>query len=94
MEFGFERCATIEMRKGKITRKGDIALLDRVEIQSLKTQELYKYLGMVEKNGINDRVVKEKVEWDYFYRVRKMLKTQLNSINKIMAINSLPCHDI
>ena len=89
MEFGTEKCATIEMKKGKITRGGDIALLDGVGIQSLKTQEFYKYLGMDEKNGINDKVMKEKVKREYFSRVKKILKSQLNSKNKIMAINSL-----
>ena len=62
MEFGTEKCATIEMKKDKVTRGGDIALLDGVEIQSLKTQEFYKCLGTDEKNGINDRVMKEKSE--------------------------------
>ena len=89
MEFGTEKCATIEMKKGKVTRGGDITLLDGVGIQSLKTQEFYKYLGMDEKNGINDRVMKEKVKREYFSRAKKVLKTQLNSKNKIMAINSL-----
>ena len=89
MEFGTEKCATIEMKKGKVTRGGDIALLDGIGIQSLKTQEFYKYLGMDEKNGINDRVMKEKVKREYFSHVKKVLKTQLNSKNKIMAINSL-----
>ena len=75
--------------KCTVIRGGDIALLDGVEIQSLKTQEFYKYLGIDEKNGINDRVMKEKVKREYFCRVRKILKTQLNSKNKIMVINSL-----
>ena len=67
MEFGIEKCATIEIKKGKVTRGGDIALLDGVEMQSLKTQEFYKYFGMDEKNGINDeRVMKEKVKREYF----------------------------
>ena len=89
MEFGTEKCATIEMKKGKVTRGGDIALLDGVEIQSLKTQEFYKYLGMDEKNGINDKVMKKKVKRECFSRMKKILKSQLNSKNKIMAINSL-----
>ena len=81
MEFGTEKCATIEMKKGKVTRGGDFALLDGVEIQSLKTQEFYKYLGMNENNEINDRVMKEKVRREYFCRLRKILKTQLSSKN-------------
>ena len=88
MEFGTEKCATIEMKKGKVTR-GDIVLLDGVEIQSLKTQEFYKYLGMDKRNGINNRVMKGKVKRQYFCHMKKILKTQLNSKNKIMAINSL-----
>ena len=82
MEFGTKKCATIEMKKGKVVRGGDIALLDGVEIQSLKSHEFYKYLGMDEKNGINDRVMKEKVKREYFSRVKKIVKTQLNSKTK------------
>ena len=50
MEFGIEKCATIKMKKGKVKNGGDTSLLDGVEIQSLKTQEFCKYLGMDVKN--------------------------------------------
>ena len=41
------------MKKGKVTKGSDVALLDGVEIQSLETQKFCKYLGMDGKNGIN-----------------------------------------
>ena len=89
MAFGIEKSVIIEIKKSKVTRGGDIALLDGVQIKSLKTQEFCKYLGMDEKNGINDRVMKEKVKRECISLTKKILKTQLNSKNKIMAINSL-----
>lgn len=89
MEFGIEKCATTEIKKGKVANGKDINIKEGIVIRSLKTEEFYKYLGMDEKSGIKDKDMKEKVKREYFYRVKKILKTQLSSRNKIMAINSL-----
>ena len=49
---------------------------------------MYKYLG-VESNGIQHAARKEKIRKKCYQRVRAILKTELNSVNCIEAINTL-----
>ena len=58
-------------------------------IKDLKHEEVYKYLGVDESNGIQDAVIKEKVKKVCYRRVQAILKTELNSANRIEAINTL-----
>ena len=49
MEFGIEKCATAEIKQGKVMRGKIIQLIDSHQINSLEMDEFYKYLGMEEK---------------------------------------------
>ena len=48
----------------------------------------YKYLGVLEVEGIKHLEMKELVRKEYFRRVKKILKSKLNDGNTIKAINS------
>ena len=50
-------------------------------------EEGYKYLGILERNGICQEKMKEKVQKEYYKRVRALLKSTLNGGNVINAIN-------
>ena len=50
---------------------------------------MYKYLGVLESNGIQHEAMKEKTRKECYRRVRAILKTILNSANCIEAINTL-----
>ena len=49
--------------------------------------ERYKYLGILERDDICQEKMKEKVQKEYYKRVRVKLKFTLNSGNVINAIN-------
>ena len=49
--------------------------------------ERYKYLGILERDDICLEKMKEKVQKEYYKRVRVKLKFTLNSGNVINAIN-------
>ena len=59
-------------------------------IRSLNSdeEEGYKYLGVLEADDIKHVEMKEKIQKEYFRRVRKILKSKLNGGNTIKAINS------
>ena len=57
--------------------------------QRLDPEETYKYLGVNEGDGINHASMKKKIRKEYYQRIRLILKTELNSENRIEAINSL-----
>ena len=57
-------------------------------IQELENEATYKYLGLNESDSISHTAMKENLEKEYQTRVRKVLKSDLNSSNKIKAINT------
>ena len=58
-------------------------------IKDLHQEEFYKYLGVNESDGIQHSQMKEKIRKECYRRVRAILKTELNSANRIEAINTL-----
>ena len=89
MQFGIEKCAKVTLKKGKQTKSEHIYLPDGKAIQDLEQEKDYKYLGIEEAGGISHNKMKDKIRKEYYRRVRKVVKTELNSKNKMQAINSL-----
>jgi hypothetical protein len=59
------------------------------EIQELEQGKTYKYLGTEESDGTQHRQMKERLKKEYTRRLRMILKSELNSKNKITAIGAL-----
>ena len=89
MKFGLEKCAKATFIKGKLTNTTSIELENDTTIRELEQEEVYKYLGINESNGIKHATMKEKIRKECYRRVRAILKTELNSANRIEAINTL-----
>ena len=87
MSFGLEKCAKISIVRGKVKNRDNIILSSGEEIRELNNQKFYKYLGVEENKVIGHTETKEKLSKEYFSRLRKILKSELNSYNMIMAIN-------
>ncbi|XP_044760152.1 uncharacterized protein LOC123317613 [Coccinella septempunctata] len=88
MTFGLEKCAKVEVRRGKLAETGNITLADGREIASLKTGDRYKYLGIHQTYEIQQQENKKTAETELIRRVRKVLKSQLSAKNKMVAINA------
>ena len=89
MEFGLDKCAEAPFVTGKLKKTSSINLDIDIAIRDLDLEENYKYLGVNEGDGINHASMKEKIRKKYYRRIRLVLKTELNSKNRIEAINSL-----
>ena len=89
MEFGLDKCATATFRRGRLTKKENITLDDLTVIKDLEQEEVYKYLGVNEGDGIQHASMKDKLKKEVIRRVRSILKTELNAKNRITAINTL-----
>ena len=95
MEFGLYKCAKATFIHGKLTKSSAISLDIDTQIRNLDPEDTYKYLGVNEGNGIQHAAMKEKIRKECYRRVRAVLKTELNSQNRIIAINTLAiCHHI
>ncbi|KAJ7335269.1 hypothetical protein JRQ81_013210 [Phrynocephalus forsythii] len=87
IEFGLNKCATVALRKGIIIESEGIEMPNGQAIKYHQS-EAYKYLGILELDNIKHGQVKNVVSKEYIQRVRKVLKSKLNSGNTIKTISS------
>ena len=88
MEFGIEKCSKLVMKSDKRQLTDGIKLPNKDKIKTLKENETYKFLGILEADTIKQVEIKEKILKDYHRRARKLLETKLNSRNLIIGINT------
>lgn len=89
MKFGLDKCAKINLKRGKLTTSENIEIDTHTVIQDLEPGKTYKYLGIEECETISNDRMKERIRREYYRRVRLVLQSALNSRNKISAIGSL-----
>ena len=89
MEFGLDKCATATFKHGKFQKSTNIQLDANTVIRNLDQDEVYKYLGVHEGDGIRHAKMKEQIRKECYRRVRLVLETELNAVNRINAINTL-----
>ena len=89
MSFGLEKCAKATFKRGKLLISSPIKLDLKTEIKNLDPEHSYKYLGILEGDGISHSQMKENIRKEYERRVRMVCKSELNSKNCINAINAL-----
>ena len=77
MEFVLPKCGVLIMKGGKVVKSEGISMLDG-----------YKYLGILEADGVKHEEMKDQIKEEYIRRVRNILKSKLNGGNIILAINS------
>ena len=67
--------AKANFERGKLASTGNIVINDDTEVQELDQEEVYKYLGVDENDGIQHSKMKEKIRKEYNRRVRLILRT-------------------
>ncbi|CAH2221644.1 jg25540 [Pararge aegeria aegeria] len=88
MEFGVDKCAVINVERGRVVSSENIVLSETIILKSLREGETYKYLGMSEALGIEVGHMKQVVQERFFSRLKKVLKSLLSGGNKVRAFNS------
>ena len=89
MEFGLSKCAKATFKRGILEKSDHVRLDEETMIKDLEQEKVYKYLGVDESSGIQHATMKQKLEKKLIRRTRLVLKTELNSNNRITAINTL-----
>ena len=84
MEFGIEKCALVNIQRGKVTRTEGILLPDGISIKGIG-ETGYKYLGIIEGEEIKHQQMK-KIKKEYIKRLKAILKSKLNFGNTVKAI--------
>ena len=88
MEFGKEKCAMLVMKSGKRHLTDGMQLPNQDKIRTLRENETYKYLGILEADTIKQVQMKDKIQKEYLRITRKLLETKLSSWNLIKGINT------
>ena len=89
MQFGLDKCAKATFKRGKLVDSENIILEVDTVIKELDQEGTYKYLGVNEGDGIQHAKMKEKIRKECIHRVAAIMRTELNSENRITAINTL-----
>ena len=89
MEFGLSMCAKATFKRGKLEKSDHVRLDEETMIKDLGEGKVYKYLGIDELSRIQHTTMKQKLKKGFVRRTRLILKTELNSKNRITAINML-----
>ena len=77
MEFPLSKCGVLIMKRGKVVEKGGLCMPDGTMMRNIE-EGGYKYLGILEVDGIKHDEMKEQLKKEYIRRVRNVLKSKLN----------------
>ena len=84
MEFGLPKCGVLIMKRGKVVKSEGISMLDGKMMKNIK-EGGYKYLGILEADGVKHEEKKDQTKKEYIRRVRNILKSKSNKRNIISA---------
>ena len=88
-EVGLEKCAKVTFLKWRLEKLTLIELDKNKNIKELEQEEIYKFLGVNETNGIQHTTMKEEIRKECYITVWDIFETEPNSANQIQAINIL-----
>ena len=88
MEFDISNCAHVTMKAGKLVSVGGMELSSGEVIPELEPDKGYKYLCILEANDIMLTEIKDRIQKEYYRRVRKLASSKLDDGNTIRTINS------
>ena len=87
MEFGLTKYGVLIIKRGKVVKSEGISMPNGKMIKNIEVRG-YKYLVILEANGVKHEKMKDQVKKEYIRGVRNTLKSKLNARNIISAINS------
>ena len=87
MEFGIDKCATIEIRHGKQVECSGIELPGGAVMKEVE-ESGYKYLGVLEGACIMNREMKDLVRKEYYRRVKLVAGSWLLGGNMVHSVNT------
>ena len=87
--YGVSKRAEIVLEHGKTVKgEGLQVLQERMKILNPDQEEMYKFLGVEQADGIRTKQVYERVKEEMTKRLKLLMKSELNDENLIQVINS------
>ena len=86
--YGVSKCAEIIFQNGRMVRGEGLQVLnERMKTLNPDENEVYKFLGIEQADGIRTKNVYDRVKGEVEKRVEMIASTELNDANMIKAIN-------
>ena len=85
---GVSKCAEIIFEHGKMVRGEGLQVLEeRMKTMDPDENEIYKFLGIEQADGVRTKTVFEKVKEEVLKRVKMIANTKLDGANLIKVVN-------
>ena len=75
MEFGLPKCGVLIMKRGRVVKNEGISMSDGKMMKNIE-EGGYKYLGILEADGVKHKEMKDQIKKEYMRRVRNILKSK------------------
>ena len=87
--YGISKCVEIVFKRGKMARGEELEILEeRIKAIDPDENEVYKFLGIEQADGIKTKKDFELVQGEVNKRVKILTSTELNNVNLVRAINT------
>ena len=87
-EWGLQKCAAVEVNRGKLTEGGNLTLSKKESIQIMSKDDHYKFLGMVENSKQLDELITQTLSQEYIHRLSVIWTSNISIPRKIRATNT------
>ena len=88
MKVGISKCAPVTMKVGKLVSVGGMELSSGEVIPEPESDKGCKYLRILEANNIMHTGIKDKIQKEYYRRMRQLIPSKLNGGNTVWAEKS------
>ena len=75
MEFGLPKCGVLIMKRGRVVKNEGISMSDGKMMKNIE-EGGYKYLGILEADGVKHKEMKDQIKKEHMRRVRNILKSK------------------
>ena len=87
--YGVSKCAEAVFKRGKmVSGEGLEVLEEEMKVMDPNENEIYKFMGIEQADGIKTKRVLERVKGEVSKRVKMLTNTELNDVNLVCAINT------
>ena len=87
-EWGLQKCAAVEVNRGKLTEGGNLTVSKEESIQIMSKDDHYKFLGTVENSKQLDELITQTLSQEYIRRLSVIWTSNISIPRKIRATNT------
>ena len=87
-EWGVQKCAAVEVNRGKLTEGGNLTVSKEESIQIMSKDDHYKFLGTVENSKQLDELITQTLSQEYIRRLSVIWTSNIIFPRKIRATNT------